>query len=724
MTQPHLHHRACNLCEAMCGVTVEIADNRALRVRGDPEDPLSRGHICPKAVGLIDLAEDPDRLRTPQRRVEGGWEPVGWEAALDEAAARIHEIQERHGKDAVAVYLGNPNVHNTGASLFGPLFLRTLRTRSRFSATSVDQLPSMLASLWMFGHQLLLPVPDLDRTAHLLILGANPMASNGSLMSAPGFRRRMDELKARGGRLVVVDPRRTETAAIADVHHFIRPGADAWLLLALLHQVFERGPRPGRLAPHLEGMDRLQAAARPFTPERASGPTGMAAEQIRSLADGLLDARPAVVYGRVGTSTQAFGALCQVLINALNALIGALDEPGGAMLPRMALDTLTLPRGVGPGPGSFGRWKSRVRGLPEFGGELPVATLAEEIDTPGEGQIRALITVAGNPVLSAPNGRRLDRALAGLEYMVSLDFYQNETTRHAHLILPPPSPLERPHYDAVFHMFGVRNTARYAAAALDPGPDARHDGQIMLALARRLTALRGEGWTAGLQLAGAEALGLERILDLSLRRGPYGAGLLPWSNGLSLNELKKHPHGVDLGPMEPCLPERLIGRRRTVDLAPPAALADLDRLVAPVEAPPGALLMIGRRDVRDNNSWLHNSPKLMKGKSRCTLFVHPDDAAARGLVDGQPATLRSRVGEITAPLQITDAVMPGVVCLPHGYGHDRPGVRMGVAAAHPGASANDLNDELRVDALSGNAAFSGLPVWVEPAARPQDVRPM
>ena len=670
---PVLHHRACNLCEAMCGVIVTVAENRAIRVVGDPQDPLSRGHICAKAVGLIDLAEDPDRLRFPERRGAEGWERIGWHEALDEAAE--------------AIGLG------------------------------LQQLsPAMLAAHWMFGHQLLLPVPDLDRTDLMLILGGNPMASNGSLMGAPGFRGRVEQLKARGGKLIVVDPRRTETAAIASEFHFIQPGADAWLLLALIHEVFRRGPRLGRLEGLVEGVDRLKAAVESFTPERAAGPTGLSAGVISGLADALLAAPTAVVYGRVGTSTQSYGALCCVLINALNALTGNLDRAGGVMFPTPALDPLTLPRGVGPGPGGFARFTSRVRGLPEFGGELPVATLAEEIDTPGEGQIKALITLAGNPVLSTPNGVRLERALAGLEFMLSIDLYRNETTAHAHLILPPPSPLERIHYDTAFHLFGVRNTARFAAAALDPGPDARHDGEILLGLARRLLALRGASLTERATLAAAEALGLERTLDLALRRGPYGGGFNLLSNHLNLNHLKKHPHGVDLGPMVPRLPERLIGLRKTVDLAPPLALADLDRLIAPqqpLEA--GALRMIGRRDVRDNNSWLHNSPKLMKGKTRCTLMVHPRDAAARGLQDGGLARVTSRVGEVIAPVVLTDSVMPGVVCLPHGYGHHRQGTAQGVAAAHAGVSANDLNDELRVDALSGNAAFSGLPVMVTPA---------
>ena len=708
---PTLHHRACNLCEAMCGVVVELEGGQVRRVHGDPEDPFSKGHVCPKVVGLQDLLEDPDRLRQPMRRTATGWQTVGWDAALDEAASRLHEIQERHGRDAVATYSGNPNVHNTGSLLTGPIFLRTLRTRNRYSATSVDQLPHMLAALWMFGHQLLMPVPDLDRTQHLLILGANPVASNGSLMTAPGVRGRLAALRARGGRLVVVDPRRTETAALADAWHPIRPGTDAWLLAALVHVLIREGARLGRLAEHAEGLEALRAAVAPHTPERAAGPTGLSAATIEALAADLRAAESAVVYGRMGTSTQRFGALCQVLITAANALTGNLDRPGGVMFPRPALDPLTIPGGVSPGPGSYNRRQSRVRGLPEFSGELPVAALAEEIDTPGEGQIRALVTLAGNPVLSTPNGRRLEAALSGLEFMVSVDFYLNETTRHANLILPPPSPLERPHYDAAFHLLAIHNTTRYADAAVDPGPDARQEDQILLGLAGRLARHRGD-WTEALRIAGLARLGVPGLVDLGLRLGPHGDGLRPWRTGLSVRALRAHPHGLDLGPLEPCLPARLIGRRKTVDLAPADALADLGRLVAEPAPPADALLLIGRRDVRDNNSWLHNSPKLMRGKSRCTLLIHPADAAARDLSEGALATVRSRVGEVSVPVALSDDMMPGVVCLPHGYGHHRPDTRQTTAARDPGVSVNDLQDELRVDALSGNAAFSGLPVQV------------
>ncbi|MDB5212745.1 MAG: Oxidoreductase, molybdopterin-binding protein [Myxococcaceae bacterium] len=722
------HFRACNLCEAMCGLRIEAEGDRVTSIRGDEEDPLSRGYLCPKAFALKDLHEDPDRLRTPMRRVGAGesarWEPLGWDEALDEAARGLSRAQAAHGRDAVGTYLGNPNVHNTGAVLFAPMFGRALRTKNRFSATSVDQLPSMLASYWMLGHQLLLPVPDVDRTAHFLILGANPLASNGSLMTAPNMKGRIDAILARGGRVVVIDPRRTETAARADEHVFIRPGTDALLLLAMLHVVLEKKPSMGRLAAFTDGIDELEKAAKDATPERAAAPTGIPAATIRRLAEDFARAPSAVAYGRVGTSTQPFGTLCQWLINALNIVTGNFDREGGAMFPKPALDPLLLASGLGVPRGSYGRWKSRVRGLPEFAGELPVAALAEEILTPGEGRIRALVTIAGNPVLSTPNGGRLDEALASLDFMIAIDPYLNETTRHANLILPPPSPLERIHYDVVFHLLAVHETARFAPALFDKGPDARHDWQILLGLARRIEAAKGtrRGFQSALKLRALEALGPETILDVGLRLGPHGPRLSPPRVGMSLRKLKKAPHGVDLGPLTASLPKRLFTKEKRIRLAPPPLLEDLARLWKAfparesVEGENGkGLLLVGRRHLRDNNSWMHNSKQLMAGKPRCTLFINPEDATRLGLTTGGEALVRSRVGEVKVPITVTDDMMPGVVSLPHGYGHARSGVKLGVAAAHAGVSINDLTDEQVLDDLSGNAAFSGVEVTVEAA---------
>ena len=719
----------CPFCEAMCGLEVRVRDGEVVAIRGDEADPFSRGHVCPKAVALQDVHADPDRLRQPVRRTADGWQTIGWDEALDEAARRLREVQSAHGRDAVALYLGNPTVHSYGASLGSLRLARVLRTRHRYSATSVDQLPHHLVAAAMYGHQLLIPVPDIDRTQFFLVLGANPLASHGSLMTAPGVGRRLKALRARGGRLVVIDPRRTETAAVADQHLAIRPGADALLLLALLHVICaESLAKPGRLRAFADGWEEIERLVAAFPPERVAVATGLDADTIRQLARDFATAESAVCYGRFGVSTQEFGALGQWLIQLMNAVTGNLDRVGGAMWTKPAVDIVALTARLGQF-GHPGKRKTRVRGLPSFGGELPVATLAEEMATPGPGQIRALITAAGNPVLSTPNGGQLERALPALDFMLAVDFYVNETTRHAHLILPPTFALERDHYDLVFHSLAVRNTAKYAPAVFPKADDQRHDFEIFSGLASRM-ATPDPGVTDRAARWLAERLTPRRLLALALRFGPWGAGVNPLSAGLTLASLETSPHGVDLGPLEPCLSARLSTKDRRIALTPPSLVADLARLEArfwprggrqaaepdasPAEA--GGLALIGRRHVRSCNSWLHNSSRLVKGPERCTLMLHPDDAAARGVADGERVSVRSRVGRVEAVAEVTPDIRPGVVSLPHGWGHDRPGIRLPVAAAHAGASINDLTDELLVDELSGNAAFSGVAVWVESLA--------
>ena len=712
MARTPVHHRACNLCEAMCGLRIELEGERIRSIRGDPDDPFSKGFLCPKATALEDVHVDPDRQKHALRRTGVAWAPLGWEEAFDEVANRLAEVQARHGPDSVAIYLGNPTVHSLGALTHGLGFIRALRTRNRYSATSVDQLPHHLAATAMFGHMLLLPVPDIDRTQFFLALGANPLASNGSMMTAPGMPLRLKALKARGGRLVVVDPRRTETAEVSDTHLFIRPGTDALLLAALVRTILEeRLQRPGRLARFTDGLEQVRAAVAPFAPERVAGPTGIGAEQIRTLAHDFARADSAVAYGRIGVSTQAYGGVAQWLIQVLNAITGNLDRPGGALLTRPAVNPLGLaPRG------GHARHHTRVRKLPSFGGEFPVAALAEEILTEGPGRIRALVVLSGNPVLSTPNGAQLERALGTLDFMVAVDPYLNETTRHANVLLPPTTALERDHYDVVFHLLAVRNTAKWSPALFQPASGARHDWEIFQALTRRL---RSPGRTRLLRPLRAMVDRLStprRLIDLGLRTGPYGM-LSP--HRLSVGKLEKQVHGVDLGPLEPSMPERLMTPGKRLQLAPEVLVRDLARVESELLASPparnGDLLLIGRRDLRSNNSWMHNSLRLVKGPERCTLLMHPDDARARGLSAGQTVTVRSRVGSVAVPVDLTEAVMPGVVSLPHGWGHGRPGVQLRVAAAHPGVSLNDLTDDRAVDPLLGTAAFNGTPVQVTKA---------
>jgi anaerobic selenocysteine-containing dehydrogenase len=693
----------CMLCEALCGIEVEHDGAAVAKVRGDPQHPFSRGHICPKGVALQELQNDPDRLRQPLRRVGDRFEPIGWDEALALAGRRIAEIQARHGRDALALYFGNPAAHSYSAILFYQLLVAAAGTRNRFSAASIDTLPRFLASYELYGNQVQVPVPDVDRTDYFLMLGANPLVSNGSAMTAPDVEGRLRRLRARGGRLVVLDPRRTETAAAADEHHFIRPGTDALFLAALLHVLFAEGlAKPGRLLPLLDGWEALPRLFAPYTPARVARATGVPAETTQRLARELAAAPTAVCYGRMGTSVQEFGTLASWLTDLVNIATGNLDRPGGFMFTTPAFDLPGVARLLGLA-GSFDTHRSRVSGYPEFAGELPVAALAEEIDTPGDGQVRALVVMAGNPVLSCPNGRRLDRALERLEFMVSIDIYVNETSRHADLILPTTFGLEHEQYSALNLGFAVRNVAHWSPAILEKPPGLRHDHEVLQALALQIELARGgvAALRGRARDAVARALGARRILDLFLRFGPHR---------LSVAKLARAPHGIDLGPLEPRL-ARLLGRRR-VRLAPPRFVADLARLETRADAASPGLVLVSRRTLRSNNSWGHNSPRMVAGKDRCTLQVHPEDAARRGIANGQRVALKSRVGEIAVPAEVTDAMMRGVVSLPHGWGHDRAGVQLRVASSAPGASVNDVTDESFVDALSGASSLSGVPVEV------------
>jgi anaerobic selenocysteine-containing dehydrogenase len=677
-------------------------------IRGDVDDPLSRGHLCPKALALADLHADPDRLRRPLRRdtsVHDGespdaWQEIEWDEAFDLVADRLAATIQSEGRDAVGIYLGNPNVHSLGAMTHGGAMAKAIGTRNRFSATSVDQLPHQLVAHLMFGHQLLLPVPDVDRTSYFLVFGANPIASHGSLMTAPDLPRRLKELSGRGGRLVVVDPRRTETARIADEHVFIRPGTDAWVLLAMLQVMFADGL--AQEPTYAAGSAAVRDAVAAFTPEAAALVSGVPAETIRRLTHEFAQAETGVAYGRIGVSAQEFGTVCQWAINCLNLLTGNLDRVGGAMFTTPAIDLV----GSGMiGRGHFDRWQSRVRGLPETSGELPVAALREEIETPGAGQITALLTVAGNPVLSTPDGHSLDRALSGLRFMVSIDPYLNETTRHADVILPPTMALERDHYDLVFNTLAVRNTARFTPAVIAKPAGARHDWEIFREVTLRTLARLDEARPLRARLALQLRLRLSptRLLSVLLRRG---------SSGLTLRALRRQPSGVDLGPLQAGqFPGRLQTRIGKLELAPHLVLADLDRLRATVFPAPHELVLIGRRHRQDCNSWLHNSPRLTRGAPRHHLLMHPEDLAERGLEDGAVVAITSVIGRVETEVKATTDLMRGVVSLPHGYGHQRSSVGQRNAASVAGVSINDLTDPGRLD-VSGNAALTGVRVTV------------
>jgi anaerobic selenocysteine-containing dehydrogenase len=712
-------HVTCPLCEATCGLSVTLDGNQVTGIRGDADDVFSHGFICPKGASLGALHHDPDRLRAPMVKRDGEWVTVTWDEAFAEIDARLTPIMNEHGRDAVAVYAGNPSVHNSSTALYGTVFYKALGTKNFYTASTVDQLPKHFSAGYMFGHALTIPIPDLDRTSHLLMLGANPLVSNGSLMTVPDARGRLKAIRQRGGKIVVVDPKRSRTAELADEHHAIRPGTDALLLFALISVLFEENlVTLGRLEPHVAGLDEVRSLAEPFTPEAVAPITGLDAQEIRRMARELAAADGAAVYGRIGTTTQAFGTLASWLIDVLNTLTGNLDREGGAMFPLAAAGSANAtPRRRGF---THGRWRSRVRDLPEVIGEIPVATLADEILTPGEGQIRALITVCGNPCLSTPNAARLSEALRQLDFMVSLDIYLNETSRHADVILPGPTALERDHYDVALYQLAVRNVANWTPAVLPT--ELPQEWETLLRLTGIVTGQGANADIAALDafVAGEIArrskvdvsvadgrVGPARLIDLMLRGGPYD---------LTLADLEAAPHGIDLGPMKPRIPDVLGTASGLIELAPEAITADVPRLRAELDKTVnGQMVLIGRRQLGSNNSWMHNLETLVRGQNRCTAQIHPDDAVRLGLVDGGIAIVRSRAGKIEVPVEVTDTIRPGVVSIPHGWGHDVDGTRASIATAHPGANSNLLTDDTLMDALSGTSVLNGIPVEVEPA---------
>ncbi|MFT7120659.1 MAG: anaerobic selenocysteine-containing dehydrogenase [Neolewinella sp.] len=690
----------------MCGLTIEHEDGNILSVRGDKDDPFSKGFICPKGARIGELHTDPDRLKKPLRKkTDGSWEEIGWEEAIAYAGERLNAVREAHGLNAVGLYFGNPTVHNYGIMTFLGDLRRALKSKNVFSATSVDQLPHQFIAHQLFGHSIMIPIPDIDRTDHMIIMGANPSVSNGSLMSAGGVNPKLDAIRKRGGKVIVIDPRRTETTKHADEHHFIRPGTDVYFLMAMLHHIVKNDLiQTNHLEKTLVNLSSLKELSENFSPEQVAGLCGISAAEIVRLTNEFATTERAVLYGRMGLSTQAHGTLCNWLLVVLNTITGHLDREGGAMFTTPAVNVIRSKKQKK----SHGRWTSRVRGLPETDGELPSAAMAEEILTPGEGQVRAMITHAGNPVLSTPNGSRLDEAFSGLDFMVSIDIYLNETTRHADLILPPPSHLEVDHYDLIFNHLATSNVAKYSPPLFKPEDGQWYDWQIAKALIKELAPASGykisrfHKWSTP-----------RRVLNLGLMTGTYGrlSSVKNLFSGLSLSKLEKAKHGILLGPLEPRLPELLLTKGKQIDLVPEfvaAALAAVrETLGGHKPLAEDEFYLVGRRHLRSNNSWMHNAPGLSKGKNRCTVMLHPEDADRLSVTTGEDVSVTSRTGSIDIPVEITEDMMPGVISIPHGFGHQREGIKLGVAAASPGVSVNDITDEELVDPVTGNAAFSG-----------------
>ncbi|MEP1446969.1 MAG: molybdopterin-dependent oxidoreductase [Paraglaciecola sp.] len=719
MTEKQKHYSTCTLCEAMCGIEVTTENTEIVSIVGDKLNPFSKGHVCPKAMALKDLYDDPQRIRTPLEKTANGWQQVSWDYALDKVASSLFEVQQKHGVESVATYLGNPNAHNMGSILFGPYFYRALKSHNRYSATSVDQLPHHIVSRQLFGHQSQIPIPDIDHTQHFMIIGGNPLASNGSIMTVPHIKRRLKAIQSRGGKVVVIDPKKSETADMSSEHHFIKPGTDALLLLAMIHTLFDKNlVRAEELlgfAPDLLSVEKYVAD---YSAKRVAPLTGIDETQIIELVASFCAAGPAVCYGRMGASVQAFGTLTQYLIMLFNMLTGNLDRQGGMMFTQPAADLLPH-----SGRGSIANFHTRVRNLPAFAGEFPVSALAEEILTEGAGQVKAMVIGAGNPILTTPNGPQLDKAFEKLDFVVAVDFYITETSRHANIILPPVTALERDHYDIVFHNFAVRNSAKFSPAIFPVSDTSKTDWQIYLGLAERLDRLNGLPSNKYEMLWDKEPKG---VVDDLLKSGRYHYEGQP----LSIDLLLKKPHGIDLGPLQPDLPEAIYHNDKKIHLSFDYFMADLSRLENHFFNPEhlantsnllddNHLQLIGRRHLKTNNSWLHNSHRMVKGTknglSRCTAQIHPVDAAKYKIENQQLIIVTSRVGEVTLPAEITDKIMPGVISIPHGWGHNKKGSQWKTAEQHPGVSVNDLTDEMVLDELSGNAVLNGVPVSISDA---------
>ena len=699
MLDNKIHYRTCNLCEAMCGLEITYKEKKVISIVGDKKDPLSKGFICPKSLALKDLYEDPDRLKTPIKRTENGWQEISWTEAFDEVEIQIKKIQEKYGNNAVATYQGNPNVHNVGSMLYGGPFLKSLKTKQKYSATSADQLPHHIASLKMFGHQMLIPIPDIERTDYLLILGANPGASNGSLLTAPGFPKKIKSIQKRGGKVINIDPRFTETSKISSQHLYINPGKDALFLLSLLHVIFDQGIEDKtHLSNYLKGLEEIKEIVKEYSPKKTALLIGIDSLEIQKIAKDFMNSKTAVCYGRMGVSTQEYGGICQWLINVLNIVTNNMDKVGGAMFTKPAIDLVYM-TGIQGKVGNFDRYRSRVHNLPEYSGELPVATLADEILTEGEGQIKMFICTAGNPVLSAPNGKKLEKALEKLDFMVSIDIYLNETSKYANIILPTTNGLETLHYDLVFHQLAIRNTAKLSEVLFEKDENQKHDWQILNELTERITEKKN-------------SLTPEMMLDNMFQYSPYKEA------NLSVNKLKENPNGIDLGSLQPLLIKRIFTVDKKINVSPKIFIDDLKRLNKELykdtkeEETKYPFALIGRRHLRNNNSWMHNSKLLMKGKNRCTVLMSSKDANNLSITDHQKIKIISNVGSIELPVEISDEMKEGVLSIPHGFGHNRNGTKIKLAEENAGESINDLTDDNKIDKLTGNANFSGTRVKV------------
>jgi anaerobic selenocysteine-containing dehydrogenase len=717
------------------------------RVRGDVEDPYSRGYLCPKGASLGLIDSDPGRLQSPLVRLHGELRPVSWDDAFAEVERLIRPMVRRHGCDSLGLYTGNPIGHDFAMSLYLPVLQRAMKSKQQYSASTLDSTPHTVVAALMFGHQSTVAVPDIDRTDLFLIVGGNPMVSNGSIGAAPDYPARLRALRERGGRLVVIDPVRTETAALADEHILIRPGTDAFLLLAMVRELLAMDPRRDeRLAGRTLGREILVHALEPFTPDSVTGRCGVPASTIRRLAHQLVSARTASVYGRLGTTLNRFGTFTSWAMTLLNILSGHLDRPGGMMFAESAAGSPTTRSQRRPEPLRLGRYFSTVRRAPEVFGEFPAACLAEEILNPAPERLRGLIVVAGNPARSVPNTSAVEAALQELDALVCVDAYVNETSRFAHVVLPAPAPLTRSHFDLMLSNYTVRNVANYSPPLRPVPRNAMAEWRILVRLAqavdpegdtseaeinRRAQQRLVKAVSAQLGIAEAEIEaslsgppGPDALLDLRVRSGPFGDHFGHRPGGLTLARLAGNLHTTDLGPLRPRLDEVIRTASGRIELAPPMILNHIPRLVAALSETDPPLLLIGRRTVRSKNSWLHNIRTLVSGRDRCTLKIHPADAERHGVQTGEMAVVRSAAGSVEVVAEVDDAMAPGVCSLPHGWGHDVSDANRLIARQHPGVNSNQLAEDAELDPIAGTPVLNGISVVVRSARSPATGLPL
>ena len=706
-----LKYRTCHLCEAMCGLEIEVENNQVLSIKGHKEDIYSKGHICPKGVALKELHEDPNRLKKPVQRTENGWREISWTAAFDIVEKELKKIRKKDGNDAIATYTGNPTVHNTGTALTLYDTVNAINTKNRYASHSLDSVPVFLVNQMMFGHAMLAPVPDIENLDYFLIIGANPLASNGSFMSTPDIKGKIKRIKEKGGKVVVIDPRKTETAKKASEHYFIKPEMDVLLLLGIINEIFKRDiRRDDPCISYSKGLEDLKQLAQDYPIEIISPLTAISENNILQIVEDLIQSKSPVVYGRLGVNTQRFGTLCQWLITSINVLLGQLDKKGGLLFTLPAIDYVTLMAHES----KMFRYKSRLKEYGEIVGEYPTATMAEEMLTPGKGQIKALLSIAGNPARSAPNSTQVEEALQGLDFMVAVDMYINETTQYANIILPPAVGLETMHYSFVLHMVATQNTTKFSPPPLSIDAEQRYDWQIMTELQRRL--FDGNP-IKSIQNYITSKISPKRKLDLALKTGPYGiwGGRRFKKDGLSLAKLEKIKEGVLLEELKPQLPKRLFTSDKKVNLAPDLFVKELENvktLLSQNKHTDYPFTLIGRRHLRSNNSWMHNLPILQGGSRKCTAMIHPTDAAKLSLSNDQEVEVYSKLGSISIAVEITEDVIPGTISIPHGWGHAGKNIQLDVAQKDQGVNVNKLMDHERLDPLSYNMAFNGHPVGI------------